>query len=209
MQPGDPVHGKELFSKNCAVCHKFEGQGKDIAPDLTGMGVHGPAELIIHVLDPNREVEPNYYAYSVETKDGEIYDGVIARENTTSLTLRNSAGDTEIKIGNIKNRRNTGLSLMPNGFESLGGETLRDILAYLCSGEVNYRILDLHSAFTANSSRGLWLTEEDPQDTLNFKKFGVVKVDEMRRLKSSIRSRSAHGQKRDRFQRRRVAWPKR
>ena len=63
------------------------------------MGAHGAAELIIHVLDPNREVEPNYYAYSVETKDGETYDGIIARENKTSLTLRNAAGDMEIKVG--------------------------------------------------------------------------------------------------------------
>ena len=81
VQPGDPVRGQQLFIQNCEVCHRFNGEGKDVAPDLTGMGAHGPAELIIHVLDPNRQVEPNYYAYSIETKDGEIYDGVIAREN--------------------------------------------------------------------------------------------------------------------------------
>ncbi len=115
-QPGDPARGHQLFVKNCEVCHRFNGEGKDIAPDLTGMGAHGPAELIIHVLDPNRQVEPNYYAYSIETKDGEIYDGVIARENSSSVTLRNAAGDVDIKTADIKSRRNTGLSLMPNGF---------------------------------------------------------------------------------------------
>lgn len=176
VQPGDPAHGKQLFTQNCAVCHKFNGEGKDVAPDLTGMGAHGPAELIVHVLDPNREVEPNYYAYSIDTTDGETYDGVIARENATSLTLRNAAGDTEIKTKNIKNRRNTGLSLMPNGFESLGGETLRDILSYLCAGEANYRILDLHTAFTASSAKGLFISEDDLQDTFNFRKFGLMKV---------------------------------
>ncbi len=175
VQPGDAAKGRELFTKNCAVCHRFNGEGKDIAPDLTGMGAHGPAELIIHVLDPNREVEPNYYAYSVETKDGETYDGIISRENSSSLTLRNAAGDMEIKTKDIKSRRNTGLSLMPNGFEALGGETLRDILAYLCAGEANFRIVDLKKAFTASTSRGLWLSDDDLNDTLAFKKFGMVK----------------------------------
>ena len=178
-QPGDPVRGKQLFTQNCAVCHRFNGAGNTVAPDLTGMGAHGPAELIIHVLDPNREVEPNYYAYSVETRDGETYTGVISRENSQSLTLRNASGDVEIKTADIKSRRNTGLSLMPNGFEALGGETLRDILAYLCAGEANYRILDLHSAFTANSSRGMWLSTDNPGDRLDFRKFGIIKVDEV------------------------------
>ncbi len=178
-QPGDAVRGKQLFTQNCAVCHRFNGQGKDIAPDLTGMGVHGPAELIIHVLDPNREVEPNYYAYSIETKDGETYDGVIARENRTAVTLRNAAGDVEIKTSEIKSRRNTGLSLMPNGFEALGGATLRDILAYLCAEDANYRVIDLKPAFTANSNKGLWASQEDAADGLSFQKFGLVKVDQV------------------------------
>ncbi len=179
VQPGDPIRGHQLFMKNCEVCHRFNGEGKDVAPDLTGMGAHGPAELIIHVLDPNREVEPNYYAYSIETKDGEIYDGVIARENSSSVTLRNAAGDSDIKTSDIKTRRNTGLSLMPNGFEALGGEALRDILSFLCSGESNYRIVDLKPAFTANSSKGIWQEEENAADGLTFKKFGVIKVGEV------------------------------
>src|SRR6185437_975978 len=125
-------------------------------PDLTGMGAHGPAELIIHVLDPNRVVEPNFYSYSIETKDGEIYDGIITRENSASVMLRNAAGDTEIKTADIKSRRNTGLSLMPNGFESLGGDNLRDILAYVCAGDANFLLVDLQSAFTASTLNGLF-----------------------------------------------------
>ena len=169
-QPGDAARGKQLFTQNCAVCHASRAQGKDVAPDLTGMGAHGPAELIIHVLDPNREVEPNYYAYSIETKDGEIYDGVIARENSAASLCAMPPATWKSKSRTSRRRRNTGLSLMPNGFEALGGETLRDILAYLCAGEANFRILDLHSAFTANSIKGLWLTEENPEDTLAVQK---------------------------------------
>src|SRR5262249_49781987 len=107
--------------------------------------------------------------------DGESYDGILARENQAGLTLRNAAGDMEIKRTDIKSRRNTGLSLMPNGFESLGAETLRDILSYLCAGESSHRIIDLSAAFSADASKGLWFSKENPAESLAFKKYGLVK----------------------------------
>ena len=36
---------------NCSLCHKFKEEGRDLAPNLTGMGAHGPAELLVHVVD--------------------------------------------------------------------------------------------------------------------------------------------------------------
>src|SRR5205085_2415634 len=164
-----------LFSQNCAVCHLFKGEGKDIAPDLTGMGAKGAEELLVHVLDPNRYVEPNFFAYSIETKDGETVDGIIGRENQASVVLRNASGDVEIKTGNIKSRRNTGLSLMPNGFEALGAEGLRDLLGFICADENRFRVLDLKNAFTASSTRGIYAGAELLEDTLRFKKYGLIR----------------------------------
>jgi putative heme-binding domain-containing protein len=155
-KPGNVENGHKAFTQNCAVCHKFNGEGKDLAPDLTGMGVHGAPELLVHILDPNRMVEENYVSTSIETKDGETYDGVIARENAATVLLRNAAGDTEIKTGDIKTKRSTGRSLMPEGFESLGAETVRDMIAYMCAGEGKYRLIDMKGAFTADSRRGIF-----------------------------------------------------
>ncbi len=61
------------------------------------MGAHGPAELLIHILDPNREVDPSFWAWNITKKNGETLVGVIASENTASITLRNQAGDFEIR----------------------------------------------------------------------------------------------------------------
>jgi len=55
---------------------------------------------------PNRYVEPNFSRFSIETKDGETYDGIIGRENRSSVVLRNASGDVEVKAENIKSRRN-------------------------------------------------------------------------------------------------------
>ena len=69
-QPGNADNGHRLYTVNCAVCHRFNGEGKELAPDLSGMGAHGTSELLVHILDPNRVVEPNFVSVSVETKDG-------------------------------------------------------------------------------------------------------------------------------------------
>jgi putative heme-binding domain-containing protein len=177
QKTGNVTKGKELFIQNCATCHKFGNDGREVGPVLTGMGAHGPAELLVHVLDPNRAVEQNYVAVNFETKDGESYDGIVAQENNTSVIIKNAAGEMELKKNTIKSRRVTGMSLMPNGFEALGEEGLRDILSYLCADDQKYRFLDLTTAFTADSRRGLYVKEENVNDTLKFKKFGVVSVE--------------------------------
>ena len=177
-QPGDAEKGKTLFSATCAICHNLNGSGADVGPGLTGMGAHGPAELLSAIIDPNREVDPSFVAWNIETQDGKFHSGVIARENPTSLVMKSLAGQEEIRVSEIKSRVNTGRSLMPEGFEGLGGETLRDILAYICGGEAQkFRSVDLRSAFTADTRNGLYLSKEAKDQTLPFKKFGNVVVE--------------------------------
>jgi putative membrane-bound dehydrogenase-like protein len=178
-QPGDTTTGRQLFEQNCAVCHKFNGTGKDVAPDLTGMGAHGPGELLVHILDPNRVVEENFVSVSIETKDDQSYDGIVGRENKSTVLLRNAAGDVEINKTDIAKRKSTGRSLMPEGFESLGGEALRNIISYMCANDNKYRMIDLKPTFTASSLRGIYNSPDSVEETLKFKKFGVVKVDDV------------------------------
>ena len=68
------------------------------------------------------------------TKKGETLTGVIASENAASITLRNPTGDVEIKKDDIATRENTRRSLMPEGFEALGADALRDILTSSFTG---------------------------------------------------------------------------
>jgi len=172
---GDAKAGKELFTRNCAVCHKFNGEGKDVAPDLTGMGAHGPAELLVHILDPNRVVEPNYVAVNIETKDDQAYSAIVVRENKSVVVIRDGNGETELKPADITSRVATGRSLMPEGFEALGAEGLRDLMAYICAKEAKYRLIDLDAVFTADSTRGWSDSLERDDQSLPFKRFGIVK----------------------------------
>ena len=89
-KPGDAEKGKALFTGACANCHKLGALGKtEVGPPLNGMGAHGRAALLVHVIDPNREVDPSFWQWNVTTKSGETLSGVIAGENAASITLRN------------------------------------------------------------------------------------------------------------------------
>lgn len=176
VKPGSVDNGHKLFTQNCAVCHIFKGEGRTLAPNLTGMGAHGPADLLVHIVDPNRQVEPNFVSVAIETKDGTTYEGVIGRENSGDLLLRDATGDHSIRKSEISSRVSTGRSLMPEGFEALGPDGLRDILAYLCADETRFRIIDLTRAFTANTGRGLYYATDHLDETVTFRRYGIQKA---------------------------------
>jgi putative membrane-bound dehydrogenase-like protein len=171
---GSAEKGKAIFTAACSICHKLGTLGKEVGPILDGMGAHAPADLLIAVIDPNREVDPSFHAWNIVKKNGEVLAGVIAQENTASVQLRNQAGAFEIPKDQIATRENTHRSLMPEGFEALGAENLRDLMAFLNASETRFRILNLTDAYTADTRRGLFGSESNTKDTIYTKKFGTV-----------------------------------
>ncbi|MFZ9434424.1 MAG: thiamine pyrophosphate-binding protein, partial [Burkholderiaceae bacterium] len=89
-KPGNAANGKAVFAANCASCHRLAGQGHELGPDLDGIGSHPAAELLVHIVDPNRVVEPNFISISIETKSGDQFDGIIDRENASEVVLRDA-----------------------------------------------------------------------------------------------------------------------
>ena len=174
---GNVAKGHELFTQNCANCHKFKGEGRDVAPDLTGMGAHGAHDLLVHIVDPNRVVEPNFISFSLETKGELTFDGIVARENRDTIVLRNATADYDIKQSDVRSRRSSGMSLMPDGFEALGKEGLRDLIAYLSADEGKFRIVDLSPAFTVDSTKGIFASLRATNESLQFRRFGLATVD--------------------------------
>jgi putative membrane-bound dehydrogenase-like protein len=133
-KPGNIAAGREVFAAGCMMCHKLGDVGlRDVGPPLAGIGSHDPADLLTHILDPNRQVEPNYWQWNITLKSGDVASGVIVNESATGVTVRNQGGDTEIRLADIAKRENTRRSLMPEGYESLGAEGLRNLIAYLAS----------------------------------------------------------------------------
>jgi putative membrane-bound dehydrogenase-like protein len=176
-KPADTKNGKELFEKNCAICHKFGDKGKDLGPNLTGVGLHGESVLLTHILDPNRVVEGNFVAYNVITKKSEEYTGLIKTENSEKVVLNNVEGEVEIRRADMESITSSRLSFMPDGLEALGEKNIRDIVGYLAANiPRGFRPLDLTKAFTADSRLGLY-NVQGPNPSLAFKQYGIVMVD--------------------------------
>lgn len=130
---GDAARGLEVYRKNCVGCHRAGKEGKDVGPDLATVKQRTPEELLIAILDPSREVNPQYVAVRIKTTSDQVLDGLIASENATSVTLKRQEGlvDTILKVNIDKMVRST-LSLMPEGFErTIDPQQLADLIQFL------------------------------------------------------------------------------
>jgi putative heme-binding domain-containing protein len=130
---GDAMHGKAAFVKRCANCHKLEGAGSAVGPDLAPL-VGRPADyLLTSILDPNRAVEDRYVEYVALTTDGRQLTGILVEETGASLTLAAPEGKTfTISRSELEQIKSSGKSLMPEGIErDVTPAEMTDILAYL------------------------------------------------------------------------------
>ncbi|MDA0657459.1 MAG: HEAT repeat domain-containing protein [Planctomycetota bacterium] len=130
---GNIEQGREHFKKQCSSCHRVDGMGNEIGPNLATIKTRGAETLLSAVLDPNREVNPQYLNYVVSMLDGRVLTGMIIDEGSTSMTLRNAQNVAEavllIEVDEIKN---TGMSMMPEGFEdAMDVQGMADLIAYL------------------------------------------------------------------------------
>ena len=130
---GDASRGRKVFESVCATCHRAGDLGKDVGPNLATIRQWNPEQVLSNILDPNREVAPNFVAYTIETKDGRTLDGIIAEESAASLTLKRAEGVTETVLRrDIAQLSGSGLSLMPEGVESaVSIEQMADLIAFL------------------------------------------------------------------------------
>jgi putative membrane-bound dehydrogenase-like protein len=130
---GDSKHGQEIHKKLCLVCHRIGDEGADIGPNMA-LSERPPEDLLIHILDPNREVDPAYVQYLVEDFEGNTYTGILKAENAHSVTLGRDDTTETIARNNIKEMRSGGLSMMPEGLEQgLSLQDMADLIAFLAS----------------------------------------------------------------------------
>jgi putative membrane-bound dehydrogenase-like protein len=123
---GDAARGKTHYAGRCLVCHRAGTEGMELGPDLITVKTKGRDALLTAILEPHKEVAPQYIAYDVTTKDGNAYSGIIARDDATSLALKIMGGaEVNLPRANIKGSTSSGKSLMPEGLEA--GMTVQDM----------------------------------------------------------------------------------
>lgn len=134
---GDPGRGQTLFEGKggCTRCHRVNGKGPRVAPDLSDIGaVRTPDTLQRVVVDPDAEVRPANRSVRAVTRDGKVITGRRLNEDTYTVQL---IDEQEHLVSLVKaNLREYGLvrrTSMPSYRDKLSTNELADLLAYLLS----------------------------------------------------------------------------
>jgi putative membrane-bound dehydrogenase-like protein len=134
LAKGNATHGRAIFNKSCAACHKLFNEGGAIGPELTGAQRANLDYVLTNVLDPSAVVGRDYQMQVIVTKDGRVLTGIIKAETDAVLTLQTSTALLKLAKSDIEERNGTNQSMMPEGLiQQFTFEEFRDLLAYLRS----------------------------------------------------------------------------
>jgi len=132
-EQGDAQAGRRVFKKICVNCHRIDGEGAQVGPDITDVRNKTREKLLSDILDPNRAVDPRWLDYLAGTKDGRTVGGLMVRQTGDAIVLRGPKGKEEtLPRSEIELFRSTGKSLMPEGVEKeVSVDEMADLLAFL------------------------------------------------------------------------------
>lgn len=137
---GDPARGRELFLKSatlqCLNCHKFQGQGHEVGPDLAQVGKRlTRSQVLESLLEPSKTIEPAYVAYLLETTDGRFLTGLVVSRTDREVVLRLAEGKEErVPAAKVERLVPQSKSLMPDLLlRDLTAEQAADLVAFLAS----------------------------------------------------------------------------
>jgi putative heme-binding domain-containing protein len=130
---GDAAKGRAIYAERCLSCHVAEKQGHALGPDLVTVKTAGRERLLTSIVDPNKEIAPQYLAFNIETRDGESFTGVVTRDEASGVTLRQAFGrEDTLARAQIKSMRSPGQSLMPEDLQlGLTPQQMADLLTFI------------------------------------------------------------------------------
>jgi putative heme-binding domain-containing protein len=134
-------HGKQTFTvANCVACHKMNGVGTEVGPDLTKIEAKfaTPRELLKKVLEPSHRINEKYQSWVIETQAGKVITGMIVEEKDGKIKVLEDPlakkAPLVLKEGDIAAKKKSPTSIMPKGLlDTLTREEVLDLMAYLVS----------------------------------------------------------------------------
>lgn len=135
--PGDPRRGRLLYMSrgSCSDCHRLNGSGGRIGPDLSDLGWRrAPEHIRASIAEPSAAIDGSYRTVEVRTESGAIVRGVLRNEDRFSIQLfdefENLRSFQKAELTTIEKPEE---SLMPPLGSFFRGRDLDDLVAYLYS----------------------------------------------------------------------------
>jgi len=145
MAPGklagrDFENGRAMYnSVGCAACHRFDGAGGGVGPDLSGVASrYTLRDLMENIIEPSKVISDQYGSEEVLLKDGSTLVGRAYAEGgklVVTADPRNPDESTSVALDEVKSRKPYPVSLMPAGMiNGLNKDEILNLVAYLQSG---------------------------------------------------------------------------
>ena len=136
---GDAERGKRLFFEHtalqCTKCHKLDGRGSEMGPDISTVGASKTREYLIESLVlPNETIAEGYETVILELDDGRVVSGIVQKKTKTKVYLVTADGELlTVDIDSIEDE-SRGKSAMPdNLINQITPFQVRDLVEYLSS----------------------------------------------------------------------------
>ncbi len=131
---GHPESGVEIYERvGCAACHTGH---RTLGPDLSGVTQRfGVEDLMTAIVDPNRNISSQYQGLTIETRDGDLIQGLVVYKAKDSIILQNGPDSTlRVEGEDIQAEYPSNLSVMPTGLlDTLTDREIADLYSYLRS----------------------------------------------------------------------------
>lgn len=135
---GDPERGRVLFAETegiqCKNCHRVGDVGKQLGPDLDGIGKkYDRARLLEAILEPSKTIDTRYMTFLAQTNSGKVLVGLMQEQNSEQVVLRDAKGELiRLATEDIELLVPQRQSIMPELLlRDMTAEQVADLLAYL------------------------------------------------------------------------------
>ena len=135
---GDAEKGKAVFfragTNSCAGCHRVQGEGQWVGPDLSTIGIkYGRDELIRSILSPSDSIGYSYRSLVAASADGRVITGLPVEDTPEKLVIKTADGQrVSVDPRLVEDRRTSDVSLMPEGLaQTMTTQEVVDLLSYL------------------------------------------------------------------------------
>ena len=134
--PGDAARGMQIFEGKsaCLDCHRVNGRGSRLGPDLSDIGtLRRPAEIEQSLIDPGSVVLSQNRVITVSTRDGKTIRGRLLNQDTGSIQMlgpdEKPVSIARLTVLSIADEKST----MPSYKDRLDARELADVVSYLVS----------------------------------------------------------------------------
>ncbi len=142
LEGGDRHEGRDLFrtrvEAGCIRCHRAEGAGGEIGPDLSALGQRAQRISVLEsILLPNAYLVPGFKSVLLKLRNGDELTGILSFESSEILRLTSITDGHPTTIRASEVVEETPLpSAMPEGYGLiLGRRAIRDLVEYLFTQE--------------------------------------------------------------------------